>query len=404
MPRFSRRSQAVVHLGSESETRASEGKATRVLLICDFGPGLLRHVLETYAFMSDTRVTLVRRRMRRVALPAGVRLVTVPVPVIGASDWGEVSKSLPLLLNTASYLLLGSLLSTLAAFRFRCGVVHARFLFPEGIVGLVVSALSGAKLVATAEGFDVNLHLRNRLARAALAMIARRGEIISVSKPIFEQLSSFGVTSRYLPNGLDTSRFKFVRLDKKESLVIFVGMLEENKRPQLLVEAVSRIRPFIAQEGIKVRIIGEGPLRDTIKRRIDELGLEDCISLEGFLGTESIVDFMAKAYAYVSCSATEGLSLAMLEAMASGPVVVATDIPATRALITNTETGFTFPPDDADGLAQAIKFVFEHSSETSGVTARARKLVESTYEVRNGASELSRIYAGSGPANGVGLL
>lgn len=370
----------------------------RVLLICDFGSGLLRHVLSAYTFMSDTDVTLVRRRLRRARLPENVRLVSVPVPVIGATDWGEVSKSMALLLNTAAYLLVGSLLSTLAAFRFRCNVVHARFLFPEGLVGLVASVLSGARFVATAEGFDVNLHLRNRLARVALATIAKRGEIISVSKPIFDQLSDLGVPSFFQPNGIDSSRFRFVALDKKENLVIFVGMLEDNKRPQLLVEAVDAIRPFVVREGIKVRIIGEGPLRETLKRRIDELGLQDCVSLEGFLSAERVADYLARARAYVSCSASEGMSLAMLEAMATGPVVIASDIPATRALIANAETGFTFPVDDVDALARTIRLVFERSSEICGVPAKARELVESTYDIRKNAAELQQIYADHAPA------
>lgn len=377
--------------------RAS-GRGTRVLLICDFGSGLLRHVLSAYAFMSDTDVTLVRRRLRRTRLPENVRLVSVPVPVIGATDWGQVSRSFPLLLNTLSYLLVGSLLSTLAAFRYRCNVVHARFLFPEGVVGLVASVLSGARLVATAEGFDVNLHLRNRLARTALVTIARRGEIISVSKPIFDQLSDLGVPSFFQPNAIDSSRFRFVSLDEKENLVIFVGMLEENKRPMLLVEAIGSIRPFVARHGIKVKIIGEGPLKESLQRRIEELGLQDCVRLEGFLGAERVAEYMARARAYVSCSASEGMSLAMLEAMASGPVVIASDIPATRALITNAQTGFTFPVDEAGALARAIEFVFESSSEISSVPARARELVESTYDVRKNAAELELIYADRAPA------
>jgi glycosyltransferase involved in cell wall biosynthesis len=97
------------------------------------------------------------------------------------------------------------------------------------------------------------------------------------------------------------------------------------------------------------------------------------------------------------------MSLAMLEAMASGPVVIASDIPATRALITNAETGFTFPVDEVDALAQTIKFVFEHSSEISHVPVKARELVESSYDVRKNASELLQIYASREPASSVSL-
>jgi len=105
----------------------SQKRGRRVLLICDFAPGLLQNVLAPYEFMNDTEVTLVRRSRGQFRVPGNVRVVNVPLPVIGTSGKRTTSRSLALLLNTVSYLFVGSLLSTFAALRFRCNLVHARF-------------------------------------------------------------------------------------------------------------------------------------------------------------------------------------------------------------------------------------------------------------------------------------
>ena len=364
----------------------------RILLICDFGQGLLYDVLTPYGFTKDTKVALVRRTYGQISLPPNIQLVRVPLPVVSISESRGVIGSLYLYANTAAYLAVGSLLSTYAALKFRCDVVHARFLFPEGIVGFVASIITGSKLVLTAEGSDVNLHLKNRVARAFLSMLSRRGEFVSVSKPIQNELWRFGIPSRYIPNSVDGTKFKFVPLEEKENLLAFVGTLTEVKRPEFLVEAVNLVHAFVVQRGIQVRIIGDGPLKETLDRMITNLGLEDSILLEGYLSSEEVRKRLARAYAYVNCSRTEGMSLAILEAMASGCLLIASDISGNEALIQNGETGILFDTKDSAALAESIRSAFLNRSSLGAITKKARESIDSEYDISRGVTSLTHLY------------
>jgi len=367
----------------------------RVLLVCDFAPGLLSSVLSNYG-LADAEVTLVRRGKAPGGTPANVRLLALPLRVIASSDDMPFGGYLRWLVNTVAYVFVGSAVAGVVALKSRCNVVHARFIFPQGFVGLVASSLLRSELIITAEGTDANLYLNNRVLRGLLRVLARRARFIAVSRPIQARLSALGVQADFLPNSVDCSLFRFVPLHAKQNVIAFVGSLTWVKRPQFLLDGLSKIRSFLVDERIKVRIVGDGPLRPSLERQIRERRLEEVVELEGDRPREYVADLLARAAVYVSCSTMEGMSLAMLEAMASGPVVIASDIPATRALITNGETGFTFPVDDPDALAQAIRFAFERSSEISRVPERARALVESTYDIRTNASKLLQVYASRG--------
>jgi teichuronic acid biosynthesis glycosyltransferase TuaC len=342
-------------------TNEEESSNAKILLICDFAPGLLSNALSWYS-LTKNEVTLVGRGKARAGLPTNVRVVTLPLRVIGLSGKESIRGYMRLFVNTVSYVFTGSVLALIAALKSRCTVVHARFIFPEGIVGLVTSSLLRSKLIITAEGTDANLYLNNKLLRGLLPVLARKAQFIAVSRPIQTRLSSFGVRAVYLPNSVDCFLFKFVPLRSKQKIIVFVGSLTWVKRPQFLLNGLSKIHDFLVESRIKVLIVGDGPLRTALERQIQDQRLEDIVDLEGYRPRDYVVDLLSRASVYVSCSTMEGMSLAMLEAMASGPVVIASDIPATCALITDGETGFTFPVDDVDALARTIKFVFEQAA------------------------------------------
>jgi L-malate glycosyltransferase len=364
----------------------------RILLICDFGPGLLYDVLTPYEFTKETKVALVRRIYGQINLPSNIQLVRVPLPVGVISGRRGTMGTLYLYGNTMAYVAVGSLLSIVAALKNHCEVVHARFLFPEGIVGLVTSIFTRSKLVVTAEGSDVNLYLKGGVARALLSIISRRAEFVSVSKPIQKELSRHGVPSHYIPNSVDGSKFKFVPLEEKENLVAFVGTLTGVKRPEFLVEAVNLVRAFVVERGIQVRFIGDGPLKETLDQMITKLGLEDTIILEGYLSSEEVRERLARAYAYVNCSRTEGMSLAILEAMASGCLLLASNIPGNKALIQNGETGILYDAEDSTALAESIISAFLNRSSLRAVTKNAREAFDLEYDTSRGVANLRHLY------------
>ena len=359
----------------------------QVLLICDLGPPLPNHLLSVYERMGNTYVTLVRRRYGDLG-PTRFRVIEVPLTVTV-----KKGNRLRTFADLVSYLVIGSVVSLAASLRYRCTIVHSRFLVPEGVVGLVASVFSHSALFVTAEGSDVNIHSRSPLVRAIIAMLASRGTILSVSMPIRARLSSMGIDSVYTPNFVDDSEFKFVPFDRKEHLLLFVGSLIEIKRPDILIDAVASIPRELLPSDLKVRVVGVGPLESSIAGMIGERGLQDMVSLEGTIPHSAVRDLMARALIYVSTSAMEGTSFALIEAMASGCVVIASDIPGNSAIVRDHENGLLFRQGDSASLVRAMNEALNDRGLCERLATSARRTFESNFDIASSAKLLSRLYA-----------
>jgi glycosyltransferase involved in cell wall biosynthesis len=132
--------------------------------------------------------------------------------------------------------------------------------------------------------------------------------------------------------------------------LIYVGRLEEIKQPEQVVEVVDQLRKQFAD--IKVVMVGDGELGLELKRLVEERGLEKNLS---FLGKRTDVPaLLAKSKVFVLTSRSEGLSIAMAEAMAAGAVPVVPDVGDLRDLIRNRENGFVVPPNTVLAYAARI--------------------------------------------------
>jgi L-malate glycosyltransferase len=345
--------------------------------------------------MPSFSVTVVRRGRAKVAVPPNVKIVDIPLPTLGTLGRSQFGL-LKAVINASCYVIVATLVSVAAGASNRCGTIHGRFLFPEGVVAYLTSFALGARLVITSEGFDVNLYLNKGIARSVLSIISRRAELVTVSEPMRDLLNGLGYQAKLIPNFADGDLFRFVPIERKERQIVFVGTLDENKRPAVLLEAVDGIREYLAAGGIRVRIVGDGPLRRQLEEMVDDHHLRNVVVFDGYLPHSQVKDLMARSYLFVNCSRTEGSSLAMIEAMASGCLVVAADIPANRSLIHNGETGFLFSGDDPRALSRLVEHAFEDSLASGRITSMARSYFESVLDLKTVAYGLSNLYMGDG--------
>jgi glycosyltransferase involved in cell wall biosynthesis len=145
-----------------------------------------------------------------------------------------------------------------------------------------------------------------------------------------------------------------------------MGRLERQKRPDLALEVVARLRGH-GSEGevsgtgagtgkgppIRLRLCGEGSLRPRIERRVAALGLGDAVELAGFLDRPSTA--MADADLLLSTSDFEGLPNALIEAQGLGLPVVATRCPfGPDEIVEDGVTGLLVPVGDVEALAGAV--------------------------------------------------
>ncbi|MCM1113995.1 MAG: glycosyltransferase [Clostridium sp.] len=171
-----------------------------------------------------------------------------------------------------------------------------------------------------------------------------------------------------IPNPLkDDLPLPYTGVRKKTAVA--VGRFNPQKNYKLMLDAFARFSKQYPD--YKLEIYGDGALRPTMEKYIEHLGLTDKIELCGFCKNvhERIID----AGMYVMSSDFEGLSNAMLEALAIGLPVISTDHPpgGARAYITSYENGILTPVRDADAMAKAMCYMAENPQNAQAMGEKA---------------------------------
>ena len=230
-------------------------------------------------------------------------------------------------------------------------------------------------------------------------LLARYPLVIAVSEPIRRTLIAFGARPervRRVLNGIDPEDFRRVPgvresvrrvlgLSATDQVIGTVGRLERVKRLDILLEAVARL-----ERASPVVVAGEGSCRAALEERARALGLADRVR---WLGLRNDAREIHQSFdVYVQSSETEGVSNAVLEAMALETPVVATAVGGTGELIEDEVHGLLVPKNDPNALARAIARTLDDRVATGVRVANARRRVEAelSFDARTRAVE--RIY------------
>jgi len=131
--------------------------------------------------------------------------------------------------------------------------------------------------------------------------------------------------------------------------VVWVGRLAVPKDPATLLEAVAEL----PAETVRLDILGDGPLRPAMEQRAAELGVQESVTFHGEV--TDVRRRLERAAAFVLASWSEGMPMSILEAMASGLPVVASDVGGVSEVVVDGVTGFVVPPGDPRALAVALR-------------------------------------------------
>jgi glycosyltransferase involved in cell wall biosynthesis len=134
-----------------------------------------------------------------------------------------------------------------------------------------------------------------------------------------------------------------------------VARLSAQKGLDVLVEAAAILHGRATGTGTRFVIVGDGELRQQVEEHIARLGVGDTVELAGSRPPDEVPKWLAAADVFVLASYYEGLSLAVMEAMASGLPVVVSRVSGTAELVPTADDGRIVEPGDAVGLADAIE-------------------------------------------------
>jgi glycosyltransferase involved in cell wall biosynthesis len=184
--------------------------------------------------------------------------------------------------------------------------------------------------------------------------------------------------------------------ERSGDYALYAGRLTAEKGVHTLLDAWKQLGP-----GVPLRIAGDGPLRDALARRIDSEGIAGA-TLLGSLPREALMRELHGARLLVFPSEWyEGMPMAILEAFACGVPTIASRLGGMQEMIEDGKNGLLVAPADAEGLADRLRWAFEHKTELSALGQAARAEYEARYTAAANCARLTDIYREAIETSGV---
>ncbi|WP_018258232.1 glycosyltransferase family 4 protein [Halomicrobium katesii] len=285
-------------------------------------------------------------------------------------------------LSTLTYLL--ALTALLVRDRNEIDVLQCMMIYPNGFVGTVVHYLTGVPYFAWIRGGDYYFMKANPVKRWLIRTVLWDTTVLVQSEAVRADVTAeFDPTDvRVLGNGVDVPA-ETASGDE----IVFVGRLEEQKGVAVLLRALAGTGAASA-----VTVVGDGSRRSELEALADELGVD--ATFVGEVAPEAVGEYLERGRLFVLPSVRgEGLPNAVLEAMAAGLPVVATDTGGVADAIVDGETGYVVEPGDEQRLRDRIETIYADEQRAREMGERAREYVIETYSWDAIVGRLDALYA-----------
>lgn len=367
----------------------------------DMGGGLERSARRLFQHLLSLgqRVTVLTRNYDR--LPSretieGVQVVRFPV-------WGRsrVGASLSFLLQAMWWLIVH---------RREYQLVHCHQSYSPAVIGSLAKVLLSKPVlvkISTADVFSERRQLEQLpLFRCRRWLLRGIDRFVAVNTLAIEEFTDLGIDRRriiHIPNGVppvasaafdrEAKQAARARLGiREERLVVFVGRLSAEKNLAILVAAWPGVLRHHADAHLT--LVGDGgtfrSVEADLQQRVAALGLQTQIHFTGRV--HNVQDYLLAADLFVLPSSTEGMSNALLEAMAVGLPVVATRVPGNMQVIRDGENGLLVEPGNAEALTAAVTRLLSAPQEAERLARAARHTVEERFTIHRVGEAYLRLY------------
>jgi glycosyltransferase involved in cell wall biosynthesis len=286
----------------------------------------------------------------------------------------------------------------------RVDVVHSHE-FTMAVYGAAAARRVGLRHVITMHGGRYFAAQWRR--RVAMRWAARRSDaLVAVSSATAEHLAgSLGLAPAavtVIPNGIpfregarDTVR-RELGIAPDELLLVAVGNLYAVKGHMILLQALSTLHRSGEQLPWRLAIAGRGDEEMPLRTFAEAEGLTDRVHLLGY--REDVPDILAAGDVFVMPSLSEGLPLALVEAMSASLPVIASEVGGIPEVVEHEREALLTPPGDPDALADALRRVMRDESLRIALGGAARRRALSDFGVRTMGDAYERLYRGKAVA------
>jgi teichuronic acid biosynthesis glycosyltransferase TuaC len=261
----------------------------------------------------------------------------------------------PWLMYCATKRLLSSLRDDATGF----DIIDAHYFYPDGVAAAMLGRALGRPVVISARGTDINLLPDYALPRRQILWAANQASaIIAVSEALKQRMIQIGIAAEkitVLRNGVDSDVFapmdcETVRsdLDLKGPTMVAVGNVLASKGQDIAIRSLTKL------EDTTLLIVGSGADEGTFRNLASSLGVTDRVRFIGRVKQENLARYFSASDVSVLASVREGWPNVLLESMACGTPVVASNVGGVPEIITGPETGRIMQDRTPDALAEAV--------------------------------------------------
>ena len=285
-----------------------------------------------------------------------------------------------------------------ALLRLEAEVVHANTI--NNLVAPVAARMTKLPLVWHVREIGGGGRV-DRLQRRMVARMAARA--VAISEAVGETLTGCGERLTVIPNGVDLTRFQdpdsiagyqSLGVAPGTPVVLCIGRLEPWKGQHVLIEAAPAI--LAAHPGARIVFVGAPAVNkpeyaEELQTRCMELGIQDAVSFTG--PREDVPNLLAAARMLVLPTATaEPFGRTLVEAMAAGVPVVATDAGGPLEIVLDGKTGHLVPTEDAESLAERVNELLADPEHARAMGEAGRHRAESHFNIERVAEAMAAIF------------
>lgn len=268
-------------------------------------------------------------------------------------------------------------------------IIHAH-VYSAGVPAVIIGEIYKIPVIITEHYSGFRMHSLTYVERIKARFAFKRAQIIlPVSDDLGSHIRAYGVQNHFktVPNPVNTKTFYYYPdhnnkpADKVKKLLL-VAILRPVKGVPYLLQALSKLKE--KRDDFRLDILGDGPNKTEYEKLSTNLELDSTVKFHGYKPHEEVAQFMRCCDVYVLPSVSDNLPGVIVEAMACGKPVIATDSGGSREMV-NEKVGILVPPKDSDALQKAIEYMLDnyqnYSAEAISHFAKERFSYESVGKV-----------------------
>lgn len=279
--------------------------------------------------------------------------------------------------------------------RFQPTLVHGHYVTSYGMW----AAACGLKLpkVLTAWGSDILVTPReSRLMRAVVGWSLHHADLITAdSMDMLDEIGRYhpGAPCHQILWGADTDRF--VPGEPAPGFqVLSLRSWEPNYNIDVLIKAFARLVQQRPEAQARLCLLGGGPQAAELQALAQQLRVQDQVDFVGRVGDQAMVDALQRSRVSVSVPSSDATSVSVLESMACGLPIIASDLPANRQWITPGQGGWLVPARDETALLQALITAHDQAEVRHSMGQSNRERIERDASRRGQMDAMWRLYQG----------